>query len=155
MLESHQEKTRIFVVDDDDDLRMLVAAHLRRCGYDATEFQDGEALLDYVGSLIMSRTDGVRATDMILLDIKMPGFSGLQILTSLRHAKWVNPIIMVTGMRRDVEDKAFTLGATALVRKPFDMTEVVKMLKRVERHITPPIYAGSGGVSYQLRPFSM
>jgi DNA-binding response OmpR family regulator len=125
------------------------------CGYEVVEFRDGEALLDYIGNLMKGRTDQVRHADMMLLDINLPGFSGLQVLTSLRRAHLGNPIIMMTGQRRDAESEAFRLGATALVRKPFDMGEVVKMLERVENHTARVVANDDASETYQLQPFCM
>lgn len=148
-----EERARILIAEDDGDLRMLMAFQLRMCGYEVVEFRDGEALLDYIGNLMKHGTDPARHADMMLLDIKLPGFSGLQILTSLRRAQLGNPIIMMTGQRRDAEGEAFRLGATALVRKPFEMEEVIKMLERVEDHTARAATNDDASVTYQLQPF--
>ncbi|HEX2882600.1 MAG TPA: response regulator [Polyangiaceae bacterium] len=152
---SYEEKVRILIVEDDDDLRMLMAFHLRMCGYAVIEFRDGEALLDYIGNLMKRGTDRSKHADMVLLDINLPGFSGLQVLTSLRRAQLGNPIIMMTGQRRDAEGEAFRLGATALVRKPFDIEEVVKMIDRVKSHTARAVTNDDASGTYQLQPFCM
>lgn len=152
---SHQERTRILIAEDDIEQSMLVAFHLRMCGYEVIEFGDGEALLDYIGNLMKRGTEQVRHADIVLLDIKLPGFSGLQVLTSLRRAHLGNPIIMMTGHFRDAEREAFRLGATALVRKPFDIENVVKMLERVENHTARAVTNDDAGLTYQLQPFCL
>jgi DNA-binding response OmpR family regulator len=76
--------------------------------------------------------------DQILLDVKMPGFNGLQVLASLRLAGWVNPIILLTAMRDDVADQALRLGATGLIHKPFDPEEVTNLVARIGQFSEAP-----------------
>jgi DNA-binding response OmpR family regulator len=124
---------RVLLADDDEDLRILMALHLRKSGYTVVEFQDGEGVLEYIGTLLMRGPEMIRASDMVVLDIKMPGFSGLQILASLRLAGWRNPIVLMTALQRAVENDALKLGATALFHKPFDPRQVLDLLARVRK----------------------
>jgi CheY-like chemotaxis protein len=112
--------TRVLVADDDVDMRRLVAQALQKDGCEVIEVADGTELLDYVGSALMG--DGhVARPDIIISDIRMPGFNGLQILAGLRNAKWDTPIILITAMddQKTYADAA-RLGASALFQKPFD-----------------------------------
>jgi DNA-binding response OmpR family regulator len=121
---------RVLLADDDEDLRTLLAVHLRRAGYTVIEFQDGEGVLEFIGTLMRS-PELIAPNDMVLLDIKMPGLSGLQILASLRLAGWRNPVVLMTAVQRKVETDALKLGATALFHKPFDTGQVLDLLARV------------------------
>src|SRR5690348_17402859 len=66
------ETGRVLVADDDEDLRALLAVHLRKRGYNVVEFADGEGLLDYVGTL-MRNPRQILPDDQVVLDVKMPG----------------------------------------------------------------------------------
>jgi DNA-binding response OmpR family regulator len=118
---------RVLIADDDQDVRILLAAHLEKCGYNVVEFADGEGLLDYVGNLMLREPARLSPDDHVVLDVKMPGLSGLQALVSLRLAGWTNPIVVLTAvMQRDAD--ALRLGADAVLHKPCDLKELARTL---------------------------
>lgn len=132
---------QVLLADDDDALRLLLATHLRGIGYEVLEFADGETLLECVG-LLMSRSEG-QALRHVILDVKMPGLSGLQILTSLRLAGWVGPVVVLTALRGGRATQAIRLGATALLHKPCQPREVSTLLSRIERRAPGSLPAGA------------
>jgi FixJ family two-component response regulator len=99
----------IFVVDDDPDARHALAALLIDAGFRVTLFGDGASVLNE------ART---RTPACILLDLYMPGGSGLDILTRLDAKRYVAPIIVVSG-RSDVPDvvEAIKRGAFDYIEK--------------------------------------
>lgn len=116
--ESTAARHIVLVVDDDQQIRQLVADRLSRDGYDVRTAQDaGEAL----------QITALDVPSVILLDVVLPGMSGIELC---RH--WKSdprtaqiPLIFLTGMvsEEDVETGA-EAGASDYIKKPFDMDEV-------------------------------
>jgi len=107
---SHGSRPTIFVVDDDDGVRDSLKALLETRHFSVVDFESGEAFLQ--GS-------NDTATGCLILDIHMPGMSGLDVLRTLRTQGDLLPVILVTG-RRDAAAKAQAeaLGALTLLDKP-------------------------------------
>jgi two-component system phosphate regulon response regulator OmpR len=107
---------RIIVVDDDDGVREMVAEYLERHGF-AVRAADGAVTLD--------RLLAEGPTDLVLLDVSMPGEDGLSIARRLRAANANLPIIMLTAMG-EVIDRVVGLeiGTDDYVVKPFDLREL-------------------------------
>ena len=112
----------IFLAEDDDDMRALIAAALESDGYDVIEAKDGSELLDLLASATSSP---MRRPDIIVSDVLMPGYSGLGVLAALHKSSWRIPVILITARRDDaVMSDALRLGASAVVRKPFDIDDL-------------------------------
>jgi two-component system OmpR family response regulator len=130
---------RVLVVDDDPDFRSFVLAGLRRVGIDSEGASDGlmaKELLDRVG---------VEPFDLILLDVKMPGQSGWDLLLELRELGRETPVIFLSGLD-SVEErvKGLRLGADDYVPKEFDFDELVARIGAVirrRRSLAPIEYA--------------
>lgn len=121
-----QEQPRILVVDDNADNRELLARRLEREGLRPVMAEDGRAALAAVGA------GGV---SLVLLDIMMPGMSGLDVLRAIRevHTAAQLPVIMVTA-RSQSDDvvEALGLGANDYVTKPVDFAVA---LARIQAHL--------------------
>jgi FixJ family two-component response regulator len=102
----------IFVVDDDEDMRDLIAASLASEGFPVTTFGDGDSFL---------RAASTRVPICVFLDVVMPKQSGLEILQELRARRYWTPIFL-TSARDDVGTvvEAMKNGAHDYIRKPFD-----------------------------------
>jgi two-component system, response regulator, stage 0 sporulation protein F len=121
-MQTRTRPTKIFLAEDDPDMRALVASALRADGYEVTEARDGAELLDLLGDVSNAPW---RKPDLIVTDVMMPAYSGLGVLGALHNTKWQIPIFVITARRdRDVAEDAFRLGATRVFRKPFDMTDL-------------------------------
>ncbi len=109
---------KILIVDDDPDVRMVLALTLEEAGHEIEEASDGIQVLD------MARETN---PDAILLDINMPGMDGFQALEQLRSNRETEaiPVIMISARARprDREDALF-LGAVDYVTKPWSEGEV-------------------------------
>jgi serine/threonine-protein kinase len=121
-----EPRARLLVVDDNDDNRDLLARRLERKGFEVDVAEDGAAALAAAEQV---------AYDLVLLDIMMPGMSGLEVLRRLREArsKAELPILMATAKTEseDVVD-ALAQGANDYVTKPLDFPVV---LARIESHL--------------------
>ncbi len=123
----------ILVVDDDHDIREMVADYLRKNGFRTSLAADGRemrALLD------------TNAVDLIVLDVMMPGDDGLVLSRNLRASKHkAIPVIMLTA-RDDATDRIIGLemGADDYVTKPFSPRELLARINAVIRRtrMLPP-----------------
>lgn len=114
----------IFLVDDDQKLRRLLAKFLRNEGFAISEFPDGSHVISAI-------SEGEPA--VVILDIMLPGESGLDILKRIRQAYTV-PIIMLTA-KGDDEDRitGLELGADDYLPKPFNPRELLARINAVLR----------------------
>jgi two-component system phosphate regulon response regulator PhoB len=113
----------ILLVEDDPDIRELVAYKLTRGGFEVVEAADGFAALQ------AART---RPPDAVILDIGLPRLSGIEVCRELRAAPATAavPIIMLTGAVRLQElEQAYAAGASDYLVKPFSPRE---LQRRVE-----------------------
>lgn len=120
---------RILVVDDEPTIRDVLASYLRRAGYDTITASDGPSAVD---------ADEEHDPDLLVLDVLMPGFDGLQVMARVRHRRPV-PIILLTS-RTEERDRisGLRLGADDYVVKPFSPHEVVARVHAVLRRVEPP-----------------
>lgn len=114
---------RILVVDDESDMRMALGNVLSRAGHTVAEAGDGQAALEH-----MAR----EGADIMLLDMRLPGMDGPQILRALREKDKKTPVVMVTGYG-SVESavEVMRLGASHYLSKPFSNQELVETVERV------------------------
>ncbi|NUO51288.1 MAG: response regulator [Polyangiaceae bacterium] len=124
VLASHQ----VLVVEDDEDFRFLVANALRERGHDVLEAPNGGfALRSWFGS------DSSAMPDVIVSDLRMPGLSGLGLLTLLRGEEWHGLFVLITAFPEDsTYERAKELGAV-VVAKPVDIMALADMVDRCVR----------------------
>jgi FixJ family two-component response regulator len=99
------------IVDDDQSVRDSISSLLRSAGFKTSLFASAEEFLN---------SDHLSEPDCLLLDVRMPGLSGLELQSQLRSMKYPAPIIFITALMDDqVRDKALEQGAAAFLGKPF------------------------------------
>ncbi len=107
---------KILVVDDDKLVRAAVGRVLEEEGYAVTFAVDGNDALDKLSA---------EHPDAILLDVMMPGMNGRQFLKALREFDREVPVVVMTAIHGIDSQPVFALGASDLVRKPFDADELL------------------------------
>lgn len=120
---------QVLVADDDQQLRRLMARALRRAGHDVVELEDGDRLLSFLG-LTLAPGLLFAAPDLVITDVRMPGASGIDVLSILRHANRKIPVILVTALddeHAELAIEASELGAAALLHKPFSMDRLLDL----------------------------
>jgi CheY-like chemotaxis protein len=114
--------TKVFVADDDDELRALVVEALRGDGYSVVEARDGAELLAMVCDAL---GDPEVRPDVVVADVRMPKLSGLGVLEQLKLSQVQLPVVLMTGFApQSVEVVAARLGAVGVLRKPFDVDDL-------------------------------
>lgn len=116
---------RILLVEDEESLVMTLGDRLRANGFDVDVAMNGN------DGLAMARKPDL---DLIILDVSLPGKSGLDICRDLRQEGVATPILMLTA-RGQVIDKVLglKLGADDYVTKPFDMLELEARIEAILR----------------------
>jgi CheY-like chemotaxis protein len=129
---------RVIVAEDDPDLRALIVTALRGMRYEPVEARNGAELLDQISDALLSG-DPSLGPDLVISDLRMPGFTGLGILTGLRQANWSRPFILMTAYAdAELREDAERLGA-AFFAKPFEIDDLVTLV--VNLAPTPPTEA--------------
>jgi CheY-like chemotaxis protein len=122
---------RVLLAEDDPELRWLIARALRNRGFDVLEVADGSDLLDQVG-LALLETYELDSIDLIVSDVRMPGWSGLEVLAGLTSAGCETPVVLITAFGDpEVHAAARRLGAAALLDKPFDLDDLCNLAARL------------------------
>ncbi len=119
-----EREAHILVVDDDAQVRQLIARFLRDNGYHTSAARDGREMREALA---------VNAVDLIVLDLMLPGVSGLELCRELRAASAI-PIIMLTA-KGDETDRivGLELGADDYIAKPFNPRELLARVRAVLR----------------------
>ena len=120
-------RKRIFVAEDQLEMRALISRALRTDGYEVVEAQDGAGLIE---ALVSTMLKDARAPDLIVTDVRMPGCSGLDVVARLRRADQLTPVIFITAFGDDeTHAEAERLGAAKCLDKPFDMEDLRGLVK--------------------------
>jgi DNA-binding response OmpR family regulator len=117
------ESQKILLVDDERDLRMLVAEQLGMEGYNVTEAGRVKEAID--------KMSGSRF-DIFLLDVRLPDGTGLDILRHMRQAGVTTPVIMLTGTAGlDIAVESVKLGARDYITKPAKISYLLNSIKGI------------------------
>jgi CheY-like chemotaxis protein len=123
-----RRRPRVLLVEDDDDLRVLVAQALGKAGYEVTEAGSGLGLLAGLECTIWG--DRSEAFDVILADIQMPDLTALEALEASGSAGLDTPVVLMTAYGdADVRAEAQRLGALAVLDKPLDWEELGSVVR--------------------------
>lgn len=134
---------RILVVDDDPAIRELLIPFLEGLGHDVGAAGTGAEALEAFEA---------QPSDLILLDIVLPGIDGLEVLRQIRARSQACEVVMMTAYGSlPTAVQALNMGAYAYVNKPFDMQELIQMVGRV-RELTDLRYAYGLLARERLRP---
>lgn len=113
--------SRVLVAEDDPEMRRLFAGALRRDGYQVIEVESGFALFEAVR---MAHAEP-GSVDLLVSDIRMPGFTGLEIAQTIRRWGWSIPVLLVTAFGdEETLNRAVSGGATMVISKPLDLEDL-------------------------------
>jgi DNA-binding response OmpR family regulator len=121
---------RVLVVDDDPTVSDVVRRYLERAEFEVTLAADGPAAL---------RAFAARRPDLVVLDLMLPGISGLDVCRRLREQAGTDvPIVMLTALGEESDRVlGLELGADDYITKPFSPRELVLRVQSVLRRATP------------------
>jgi FixJ family two-component response regulator len=124
-MESHQvqsaaERPLVSVVDDDESVRESLPDLLREFGFAARAFPSADEFLS---------SDIVGRTKCLVLDVAMPGMTGLDLQQELRRRGQEIPVIFITAQKDEaIREQAFKQGAVQFLYKPFSDTALLEAL---------------------------
>ncbi len=118
-------RRRLLLVEDDPTLRQALAFNLSREGYDVATAANGEAALEAARSELL---------DLILLDVMLPGMSGIEVLRVLRRDGVTTPVIILSAKGDEIDRVVgLKIGADDYVAKPFSRPELLARIEAVLR----------------------
>jgi two-component system response regulator (stage 0 sporulation protein F) len=129
-------RIRVLLADDDDAMRALLARAFRRATFDVVEAGSGSELLERLAVGF----EGIPPLgfDLIISDVRMPGYDGLNVLASLRQLSIETPIILITAFGTAATHAAAAhLGAFALLDKPFDVDDLMTLARSATSRANP------------------
>ena len=115
---------RIAVVDDEASVRSAVDSLARSAGYRTVTFESGEAFLAW---------DQKIEIGCLILDIRMPGLSGLDVQRQLAELDYSIPIIFLTGHAGELQETALQQGAFAVLTKPSIFEDLLSTIESALR----------------------
>jgi CheY-like chemotaxis protein len=118
------QAVRVLVVDDDPDMRTLIATVLRLPAYDVVLCEDAETAL--------VRAKDKKPYDVIVCDFMLPGMSGLELVQRLRENRMTLkvPILMISAHTNYLmEERARAAGANHFLNKPFTLSQLRNALE--------------------------
>ena len=120
-------EARLLVVDDEPNIRDLLASSLRFAGFEVVTAADGN------GALKAAQAEGAEP-DLIVLDVMLPDMDGFTVARRLRERDVTTPILFLTA-RDDMADKVqgLTVGGDDYVTKPFGLEEVIARIRAILR----------------------
>ena len=123
---------RILIAEDDAAIVSFLVKGLKAEGYATAVAADGREAAQLLAS-------GLETFDLVLLDLGLPGQSGLEVLTQLRQRDAALPVIILTA-RAEVADKVrgLELGANDYVTKPFSFAELLARIRATLRSASQP-----------------
>jgi DNA-binding response OmpR family regulator len=121
LLEDEMEKRKILVVDDENHIRMLYAEELGEDGYDVITAENGDGLLELIEK---------EKPDVVILDIKMVDYNGLDLLQDIRNKYYDLPVILCSAYDTFKDDMK-SIAADHYVVKSFDLSELKQKITEV------------------------
>ena len=122
-------RSQVTVVDDDESVRESLPDLLRELGFSARAFSSAEEFL---------ASNAIESTDVLLLDVAMPGMSGPELQRELHRRQEAVPIVFITAQPDDtIHQRLLALGAVDCLRKPFSEDALVAALTTAMRGQLP------------------
>lgn len=117
------ETIKLLIVDDEETLRILVRSELEERGYEVDEAESGEKALEKLQT---------GKYDLVILDIRMPGMDGLEVLRKIKSDNLAPKVIMLTGVEElKIAHDSLQLGANDFLTKPYEIRTLLACINRV------------------------
>ncbi len=128
---------KVLVIDDEEDILELVCFQLNKDGYRVLRSKNGEEGL---------RLALQEKPDLVVLDIMLPGLSGIEVLKRLKYQRQTQgiPVLMLTAKGEELDRVlGFELGAEDYVTKPFSVRELLLRIRAILSRLSPAAETGA------------
>jgi DNA-binding response OmpR family regulator len=127
--DTHASDSHLLVVDDDEETRDLLSLYLGQQGFDVATVEDGKAMDAWLAD---------NSTDLVVLDLMLPGEDGLSIARRLQSDHKL-PIVMISARGEELDRiVGLEVGADDYLPKPFNPRELLARIRAVLRRSSPP-----------------
>jgi two-component system response regulator (stage 0 sporulation protein F) len=127
-----EKPNHILLAEDDKEMRAMLAFALRKDGYDVTECSNGVDLFTHLQPFFLSKRIGQKDVALIISDIRMPGFTGMEVLEGTSRKEGFPPMILITAFGDEkTHALADELGVAAMFDKPFDMDDLLAKVREL------------------------
>lgn len=116
------KKGVILVVDDEKEVTMSLQGFFTALGHDMLTALDGNEALQIIDSI---------GLDLVLLDMRMPGVDGMQVLKHIRKAKPKTKVIVITAYDKEVKNEVEKIGIDGFFTKPIDLSKLLERIRYV------------------------
>lgn len=114
-------RTKVLLAEDDDDLRWVLRQVLELDGFQVEDVADGEELLDRIANTL-AYDSSPPMPDVVVTDLRMPGFNALTLVETLRYDGWLVPVIVITAFGDpETEERIAALGRARMFHKPLNI----------------------------------
>jgi len=114
---------RILIIESDQEIRSLLIDFIKNEGYEADSVEKGT----YAFKKLMTGS-----FDLIITDIRLPGFSGLDILRGLKKIQPETPVVVITAFEgEDAYSEAYERGANAYLEKPIQLKKLRELIHQM------------------------
>jgi two-component system chemotaxis response regulator CheY len=122
-------RRRILIVDDDESIRQFIEMALTDRGYEIVTAEHGRAALESIAA---------HPPDLILLDMRMPVMDGWAFAQAYRTTRPPHAPVIVLTAARDAAQSAQEIAADAVLAKPFDLRDLMQLIRRLAPVPPPP-----------------
>ncbi len=149
MAEFSRHQLRIAIVEDNDSIRELIELNLRRENYVVDAFFSAEQL---------EKAYSPGRFDLLLLDVMLPGKSGIQLAESLLQKEALLPILFISAVNQEQKiTRAYELGAIDYIVKPFEIDHLLIKIRNLLHYFAPrqeerilPTIVGAAEINWDL-----
>jgi len=122
-MNNNNEKGVILVVDDEKEVTMSLKGFFTALGYDMLTALNGNEAVKVI--------DSIKNLDLILLDVRMPGVDGIQILKKVRKETPKTKVIIITAYDKEVKQEVERIGIDGFFAKPIDLSRLIDRIRFV------------------------
>lgn len=133
MSNNSEEKTKnILIVDDEKDIRRIISICLKKEGYNVLEAENGQRAVE-----IVKENNNI---DMIIMDIMMPGMSGIDACREIRRFSPIPVLFLTAKTQENDKNEAYDIGGDDFLSKPFSQADLSRKVKALIRRYN--VYKG-------------